>query len=99
MDKALKSYGSGFVFCLSLTLLAYFTATRQLLSGRSLSIALAGLAILQAFLQLFFFLHLGQEPRPKWRLLMFAFMALVLLVIVLGTLWIMQNLNYRVMDM
>jgi cytochrome o ubiquinol oxidase subunit IV len=44
-----------------------------------------------------FFLHLGRETRPRWKLAVFLFMLGVILILVFGSLWIMTNLNYRMM--
>ena len=57
--------------------------------------AIIFLAVVQLVVQLVFFLHLGRERQPRWNLLAFAFMAIVLLILVLGSLWIMNNLNYH----
>jgi cytochrome o ubiquinol oxidase operon protein cyoD len=57
--------------------------------------ALAVLAITQLFVQLTFFLHLDRESKPRWNLQVFLFMLIILLIIVVGSLWIMSNLDYR----
>ena len=92
-----KSNLLGFILSLVLTLAAYFLVDRHLLSGEYLVFTLIGLALLQAFAQLVLFLHLGQESRPRWKFLTFLFMALVLGILVLGSMWIMYHLNYRQM--
>jgi cytochrome o ubiquinol oxidase subunit IV len=53
------------------------------------------LAVSQLFVQLLFFLHLSRESRPRWNLIVLLFAAMVLLIVVLGSLWIMNNLNYH----
>ena len=45
--------------------------------------------------RLYFFLHLGKETKPRWKLYVFGFMVSVVLIIVFGSIWIMNNLNYR----
>jgi cytochrome o ubiquinol oxidase operon protein cyoD len=52
------------------------------------------LAVAQFFIQLVFFLHLGQEEKPRWNSIAFGFAAFVVIVIVGGTLWIMANLEH-----
>lgn len=51
------------------------------------------------FIQLFFFLHLGQESKPYWNSQLFLFMLTILVILVIGSLWIMHNLSYNVMPM
>ncbi len=75
---------------LLLTLGAYFLA-----SHRVFTFALLPLAFVQAAVQLIFFLHVGQEKKPRWNLLFFGFMAMVVFLVVVCSLWIMYNLNYN----
>ena len=44
------------------------------------------------------FLHLGQEDKPRYQLTAFNFMVLVVLILVFGSIWIMQNLDYHHAD-
>ena len=90
----LKAYLWGFLLSLVLTLMAYGLVVRRLLTGPSLLMAIMGLGLLQNVVQLHFFFHMGSEPKPRWNLMMFLFMALILVVIVFGSLWIMYSLNY-----
>jgi cytochrome o ubiquinol oxidase operon protein cyoD len=97
--QSMHRYLTGFLLSLVLTLIAYFLVTRQVYSGWILGGSITALALLQAFVQLSCFLGLTQEKRPHWNLLMFFFMLLVLLILVFGSLWIMYELNYNLMDM
>ena len=87
----------GFVTSLLLTLAAYRIVTHYELTDFLLILTVSGLAILQALLQLFFFLHLGLEEKPQWGLITFLFTALVMVIIIGGSMWIMNNLNYNLM--
>jgi cytochrome o ubiquinol oxidase subunit IV len=91
------SYTVGFALSLGLTLLAYFTVTHHVFTSWNLVFALAALAIVQLAVQLVFFLHLGRA-KSHWNTMVFAFMLLVVLIIVFGSLWIMHGLNYRMMS-
>lgn len=93
----LKSYVIGFLASIILTALSFFLVSSKLLSGHILIYTITGLALVQSIFQLLFFLHLGQEDKPQWETVIFYFMVMVLLIVVIGTLWIMYNLNDRVM--
>lgn len=93
-----KAYYIGFIASLFLTALSFSLAITGLFSGHVLIYTLIFLALVQAVVQLRFFLHLGQEPKPRWETMIFYFMVLVLLIIALGSLWIMHDLNDRVMS-
>ncbi|MDB5175973.1 MAG: putative cytochrome ubiquinol oxidase chain cyoD [Candidatus Saccharibacteria bacterium] len=89
------AYTTGFILSLILTIGAYLAVTENLLSGNILVTAVIGLAILQLFVQMFFFLHLGRESKPRWNLVAFIFMVMVVFIVVIGSLWIMNNLDYH----
>lgn len=67
-------------------------------SHELITFALVALAVTQLAVQMVFFLHLGQESRPRWNFTVFLFMLLTLVIIVFGSLWIMDNLNYHMMS-
>ncbi len=88
---------AGLILSVGLTLTAYFIVVTQSLSGGALSGTIFSLAIVQTLIQLFFFLHIGLESKPRWSLMTFLFMVLVLAIIMGGTIWIMHSLNYNLM--
>jgi cytochrome o ubiquinol oxidase operon protein cyoD len=91
-----RSYIAGFVLSLILTITSYLLTVHHVISGKwVLAIVVAGLALTQCIIQLTLFLHLGQEAKPKLRLLVFSFMLTVVLILVGGSIWIMHNLNNR----
>jgi cytochrome o ubiquinol oxidase operon protein cyoD len=91
------SYIVGFLLSIATTLLAYFFVVNRLLPMQALIYAVSAIAVVQLFVQLVFFLHLGRGS--KWRLVSFGFAAIVVLVVVVGSLWIMHNLDYNMMHM
>lgn len=97
--QTLKLYISGFIGSLILTALSFSLAVARPFSAPFLIPALVFLALVQAAVQLIYFMHMGKEEKPKWMTLVFNFMVLVILIVVLGTLWIMSDLNHRVMPM
>lgn len=91
----LASYVSGYIFSVYLTIAAYLAVYNHLFSNTALLIIIVALAIVQFLVQLVFFLHLGRETRPRWKLAVLLFMLLVVMILVFGSLWIMSSLNYR----
>ena len=88
------SYSLGFGLSVLLTVAAYVLVTHHVLAGWQLIGAVTLLAALQLLTQLWFFLHLGRGSKSKWNLVIFLFMLMVVGILVLGSLWIMYNLNY-----
>ena len=97
----LSSYIIGFALCLVLTLTAYALVYFHVNSGHeslphaALIPAILVLAIFQFLVQSVFFLHLTSGSR--WNLVVFVSTLGILLVIVIGSLWIMAHLNYNMM--
>ncbi|MFS8564395.1 MAG: cytochrome o ubiquinol oxidase subunit IV [Rhabdochlamydiaceae bacterium] len=96
-NKSSKPLVIGFVLSLILTLLAYLITKNHLSSGLPLVYLILGLATLQALLQCIFFLHINAESHPRWSLISLIFTAIVLVIIVGGSLWIMYSLDYNMM--
>ncbi len=94
-----KAYAIGFFSSLLLTAISFSLVLSKVFSGQVLIYAITALAIAQAIIQLFFFLHVGQEEKPRWETLVFYFMVLVLLIVAFGSLWVMYDLNARMMPM
>ncbi len=94
---SLKDYGIGFGLCLALTLVSYFIIHDQWLSGLALMVTMGTLAIVQAFVQLYFFLQVGKDPKKNSNVVVLGFMALIVVIVVVGSIWIMDSLNSRVM--
>jgi cytochrome o ubiquinol oxidase operon protein cyoD len=92
---SVRSYTTGFVLSLILTLTAYLLTTRDAFSGWTLVGVLAVLAIAQLAVQLICFLHVGREARPRWNLTVMLFALMVVGIVVFGSLWIMKNIQYN----
>mgnify|MGYP006357424111 CR=1 FL=1 len=91
-----KSYIIGFVLSLVLTFAAYFLITSDVVTFRPFLIPLLlTLALLQLVVQLYFFLHLGQEKGPRWNFIFFLSTVGIVLLILIGSLWIMTHLSYN----
>lgn len=95
--KAFTSYLVGFLLSILLTLAAYFLVLEKIFEPRVLVFVIIGFGIVQMFIQLLFFLHLGQESKPYWNSQLFLFMLAILAIVVIGSLWIMHHLSYNVM--
>jgi cytochrome o ubiquinol oxidase subunit IV len=94
----LKSSLIGFGISLILTLLSFKLVMDGNFAKESIRIAIVVFASIQVIVQLVFFLHLTEEKKPRWNLIAFLFMVLVLFILVLGSLWIMNNLDERTMS-
>lgn len=95
-----RGYVVGFCLSLVFTLGAYWLVTTRLDSPDAMPLALLlpaiiFLAVVQLIAQLIFFLHLSKESKPRWNIMALLFAVLVVVIVVFGSLWIMQHLDYH----
>lgn len=91
----LHSYTTGLILSIILTVVAYIFAVNDLLTGTTLMLMLGLFAVIQLGVQLKFFIHLDNEEKPRWNKVIFLFMILIVGIIAIGSIWIMNNLNYN----
>ena len=103
MKASLKSYIIGFALSLVFTLAAagliwvHINSGHRVFTHELLFVAILVLAIAQMLVQLIFFMHLGDESGPRWKLGVFISTVGIILIIVVGSIWIMNHLNYNMM--
>lgn len=88
-------YIFGFVYSLEFTFIAYYLVVNQVYTGTTLLVMILGTAVLQMVVQIFFFLHLGRGPKPLYNVVFFVGTVGTILVVVGGSVWIMNHLNYN----
>lgn len=93
--QEIQQYYIGFVGASALTILAYLSVTLEWFSYTVTAAFILTLAVIQFAVQVHFFLHLRGEQKPRWRNWAFIYSLIMMLVVVLGSLWVMYNLNYR----
>jgi cytochrome o ubiquinol oxidase operon protein cyoD len=97
--KLINSYVIGFVLSVILVVAAYHIVTAKIFAGETLYFVLAGLALLEVLVQAIFFIRLNARTEDdKWNLISFVFTIIVIMIVVIGSLWIMYNLNYYMMN-
>lgn len=96
--KTLKSYITGLGLSLVLTLMSFGIVMHRLFSVKWTFIALATLAILQLLAQVVFFLRMNTNPEGRWNSMPFIFTLIIIAILAGGSLWIMYNMNYNMMN-
>jgi cytochrome o ubiquinol oxidase operon protein cyoD len=92
-------YLTGLALAILLTATSFFVAGTDLVWQPSIPVALAMLAIAQMGVHLVFFLHITTGPDNTNNVLALAFGVLIVLLVMVGSLWIMANLNHDMMPM
>jgi cytochrome o ubiquinol oxidase subunit IV len=94
---SLGSYATGFALSLILTAIPFVVVMDTTLSPPATIAAIFGAALVQMLVHLYYFLHVNFSPRSRWNLLALVLTALIVILFVGGTIWIMSHLNYRLM--
>ena len=96
-NTSLKPLIFSFFFSIVSILVVYMIATYTSLKQDALVTIAVAIGCMQMTTQLLFFFHIGLESKVKWGFLLFIFTLLLVLIVVLGTLWIMYHLDYNLM--
>ncbi len=93
----IRSYLLGLVLAVGLTVASFTLAGSGLVWAPGVPVALMVLAVAQMGIHLVFFLHVTTGPDNTNNALALAFGVLIVLLVVVGSLWIMTNLNHNMM--
>ena len=97
--EGIATYLVGLGLATLLTLVSFFIAGTTLVWQPSIPVALVVLAIAQMGVHLVFFLHITTGPDNVNNVLALAFGVLIVLLLLTGSLWIMQHLNHNMVPM
>ena len=90
-------YTIGLALAVILTATSFWVANTSLLWAPGVPLGLTVLAIAQMGVHLVFFLHITTGPDNTNNVLALAFGVLIVFLVVVGSLWIMTNLNDNMM--
>jgi cytochrome o ubiquinol oxidase subunit IV len=93
--EGIKSYLIGLGLATLLTIVSFFISGTTLVWEPSIPVALIVLAIAQMGVHLVFFLHITTGPDSVNNVLALAFGVLIVFLLLLGSLWIMANMNHN----
>jgi cytochrome o ubiquinol oxidase operon protein cyoD len=97
--EGVGSYLIGLGLATLLTLVSFFIARTTLVWQPSIPVALSVLAIAQMGVHLAFFLHITTGPDNVNNVMALAFGVLIVLLVMVGSLWIMSHMNHNMMPM
>lgn len=86
---SLKSYVTGFVLSIILTIIPLLLVTNHALSKGMLIVAIMTMAVLQFVIQLVFFMHIRESEKPRYNVFALTLGIVFVITIVVGSMWIM----------
>ncbi|MDP1027313.1 cytochrome o ubiquinol oxidase subunit IV [Sphingomonas sp. KR1UV-12] len=95
-----KGYLIGFALSVVLTAVPFWLVMTGVLgSVQGTAAAIVALAFVQIMVHTLFFLHVNAKSEGGWVLLTLIFTAVIVAIVVSGSLWIMYHLNSNMMPM
>ena len=94
----LKGYLTGFVLAAILTVIPFWLVMGHELSSTTLTIVLVlALGGAQIFVHIVYFLHMNSSSEGGWNLMALMFTLVIFFVTLAGALWVMYNMNAKMM--
>lgn len=94
---SLGAYVTGFVLALVLTAAAFWLVMAKAAPAPVLLAAVLVLAAVQIGVHLRCFLHIDRSVEGRWNLIALILAAIIVLVVVVGSLWVVYELNAHMM--
>jgi cytochrome o ubiquinol oxidase subunit IV len=93
------SYTAGLTLAIVATIASFIVAQTNLLWAPGIPVGLIVLALAQIGVHLVFFLHLSSGSDSTNNILALAFGVLIVFLVIIGSVWIIANLNSNMMPM
>ena len=97
---SLRGYLTGFVLAAILTVIPFWLVMGHVVANRQLLILIIlVLAIVQIFVHIVYFLHLDTRSESGWNMMAFIFTAVLVIIVLGASIWVMYNENANMMPM
>lgn len=94
----LREYLIGFVLSVVLTAIPFWLVMNDVISNRNTAVlVLGGFAVVQILVHMVYFLHMNGKIQGGWTMLSTLFTVVFLAITIVGTLWVMFNMNANMM--
>ncbi|MCT8234073.1 cytochrome o ubiquinol oxidase subunit IV [Proteus mirabilis] len=94
---SMKSYLIGFILSVILTVIPFWMVMEGTATTSTILWTVVGMAVVQIVVHLVCFLHMNTSSEERWNVIAFLFTLLIIGIVVIGSLWIMYNLNINMM--
>lgn len=93
-----KGYMTGFVLAVILTVIPFWLVMGKVLPSSNMTgLVILGIAAVQIVVHMIYFLHMNTRSEGGWSLLALAFTAVLLVIMLSGSIWVMYHLNTNMM--
>ena len=94
---SVKTYMTGFILSIILTVIPFWMVMTGSASPAVILGTILAMAVVQILVHLVCVLHMNSKSDEGWNMTAFVFTVLIIAILVVGSIWIMWNLNYNMM--
>ena len=94
---SVKSYLTGFILSVILTVIPFAMVMSGSASHSTILAVVVGMAVIQVIVHLYYFLHLDRSIAQRNNVIAFVFTAIVILLLVGLSLWIMFSIHFEML--
>ena len=92
-----RSYLIGFALSVMLTAIPFWLVMTGLLTPAATAVTVIAMAVVQILVHTVCFLHVNTRAEGGWTLIAYMFTAVLLVIMIAGSVWIMYHLNTNMM--
>lgn len=93
-----KSHWIGFGLSMILTIIPFWIIKYNIFIQNISLIIIILCSIIQIYVHLIYFLHIGSTINQEWYIVSLIFTIFIVLVLILGSVWIMTHLHHNLMN-
>ena len=92
-----RTYLIGFLLSVVLTAVPFWLVMTGALAAQATAIVVVALAVVQILVHTVCFLHVNTRSEGGWTLMAYIFTAVMVLIVIAGSLWIMYHIDMNMM--
>ena len=93
-----REYLTGFLLSVALTAIPFWLVMAKVLPTPTITtLVILAFAMVQVVVHMVYFLHMNPKSEGGWNLLALIFTAVLLVIVLIGTLWVMHHMNSNMM--
>jgi cytochrome o ubiquinol oxidase operon protein cyoD len=96
---SMREYIIGFVLSVILTAIPFALVMTGAIDHTWTAIIVLGMAVVQVFVHMIFFLHMNTSNEGGWSFIALLFTLIVIVITLSGSIWVMYHMNANMMPM
>jgi len=95
-----RGYMIGFLLSVVLTVIPFWLVMGDVFGNNMVTaIFVLELGVVQIFVHMYYFLHMNTKSEGGWTMMALIFTVVIVLIALIGSMWVMHNLNVHMMPM